>query len=106
MKVICAAIIIALAAGPALAEQKSPPRPEPGVPPKSQQEIEADKAAEQAYQKSLGNIPDKGPVDPWGSVRSDNAPKPVAKSTRPKPKNADYRNSDNKAAAKVQEPEH
>jgi hypothetical protein len=46
---------------------------------KSRQEIEADKEAERAYKKSLGNIPDQAPSDPWGNVRSDNAPKAPAK---------------------------
>jgi hypothetical protein len=34
------------------------------------------KEAERNYQKSLGRIPEqKGSSDPWGSVRSDSAPK-------------------------------
>lgn len=44
---------------------------------KSQTEIQAEKDAQRAYQRSLGNIPDKGPSDPWGAVRSD-AAKPAA----------------------------
>jgi hypothetical protein len=57
---------------------------------KSQTEIQADKDAQRAYQKSLGNIPDKGPSDPWGAVRSD-APKtatstPAAKTAKTKTK--------------------
>ena len=46
---------------------------------KSRQEIEADKEAERAYRKSLGNIPDQAASDPWGNVRSKNAPKAAAK---------------------------
>ena len=46
---------------------------------KTPQQIEADKEAQKAYQRSLGNIPDKGTADPWGNVRSDSAPKPAAK---------------------------
>jgi hypothetical protein len=43
-------------------------------------EKEADKAAERAYQRSLGNIPDKGSsTDPWGIARSTDAPKAAAK---------------------------
>lgn len=47
---------------------------------KSQAEIQADKAAARAYQNSLKNIPDTGPVDPWGGARSAETPK-----TAPKP---------------------
>jgi hypothetical protein len=46
---------------------------------KSPSDLEAEKAAEGAYKRSLGNIPDKGPSDPWGTVRPD-APKTIAKS--------------------------
>ncbi len=42
---------------------------------KSQQEIQAEKDSERAYKKSLRNIPDKAPTDPWGTVRSNEAPK-------------------------------
>jgi hypothetical protein len=45
---------------------------------KSATEKAADKAAERAYQKSLGNIPDQGPSDPWGAVRTTDAPKTAA----------------------------
>jgi hypothetical protein len=38
---------------------------------KSPSDVAAEKAAEKAYRKSLGNIPDKGPSDPWGAVRPD-----------------------------------
>jgi hypothetical protein len=46
---------------------------------KSRQEIEADREAERAYKRSLGNIPDQAAPDPWGNVRSENAPKATAK---------------------------
>jgi hypothetical protein len=80
MRVVLAAAMIALLAGPAYA-QGQPPVPRYGetATAKSPQEIAAEKEAEKAYQRSLGNIPDKGPSDPWGNVRSDSAPKPVAK---------------------------
>jgi hypothetical protein len=79
MRVFRAAAVIALLAGPAYAQSQSVPRYGDTAKPKSPQEIEADKEAERAYQRSLGNIPDKGPSDPWGNVRSESAPKPVAK---------------------------
>lgn len=79
MRVVLAAAMIALLAGPAYAQSQPVPRYGETAKPKSPQEIAAEKEAEKAYQRSLGNIPDKGPSDPWGNVRSDSAPKPVAK---------------------------
>jgi hypothetical protein len=46
---------------------------------KTLQELQADRAAERAYNNSLKNIPDKGPTDPWGAVRAPDAPKTAAK---------------------------
>jgi hypothetical protein len=43
--------------------------------PKTQVQKDADTAAERAYQRSLGSIPEKGSNDPWGTVRSNDAPK-------------------------------
>ena len=82
MRIFCAAAIFALLAGPAFAQEaeKSVPRYGEGTAPKTPQEIEAGKAADKAYKRALGNIPDQGPVDPWGSTRSANAPKDPAKS--------------------------
>ena len=80
MRVVLAAVMVALLAGPAYAQDvKQVPRYGEVDKDKTPQEKAAEKAAQQAYQKSLGNIPDQGPTDPWGNVRSDNAPKPVAK---------------------------
>ena len=39
----------------------------------------ASRDAERAYKRSLSNIPDEAPADPWGHVRSDSPSKPVAK---------------------------
>lgn len=87
MRVFCAAMIVALLAGPAYAQSV----PKYGEQPKekSEQEKQADKAAEQAYKRSLSNIPDQGPTDPWGAVRGNSdAPKdsaakaPKAKKTK------------------------
>jgi len=80
-------VIALLMAGPALAQQKSVPKDGDGDKEKSQSDIAAEKEAERAYQRSLGNIPEqKGTTDPWGAVRSDNAPKAAAKTPAPKPK--------------------
>jgi hypothetical protein len=81
MRVIFAAAMIAMLAGPAFAQLnggKSPPGPPPPAP-KSRQEIEAERAAERAYKDSLGNIPDKPAADPWGIARGVDAPKAAVK---------------------------
>jgi hypothetical protein len=83
MRIICAAAMILILALPAFAQSQNrgqTPGPPPAAP-KSQQEIEADRAAEQAYKKSLGNIPDQPPADPWGTARGTDAPKTAAKNT-------------------------
>jgi hypothetical protein len=86
MRVFRAAVIIALLAGPAFGQQANhvPAYREPDKE-KSQQEKAADKAAERAYNNSLGNIPDKAAPDPWGIARSTDAPQPAAKA-KPKTK--------------------
>ncbi len=57
---------------------------------KSQTDIAAEKEAEKAYQRSLGNIPVQKDSDPWGTVRSDSAPpKAAAKTAKPKATKAD-----------------
>jgi hypothetical protein len=83
MRIFCAAAILALLAGPALAQQKPVPRYGDLGEAKSPQEIEAEKATDKAYKRSLNNIPDQGPIDPWGNARSTDAPKSAAK-TGPK----------------------
>ena len=79
MRVFLAAAMIALLAGSAHAQSQSVPKYGEVDKDKTSQQIEADKEAERAYQRSLGNIPDKGATDPWGGVRTDSAPKPAAK---------------------------
>lgn len=80
MRVLIAAVTIAALATPAFAQQ--PHMQEYGQPDKDKTASEkaADKAAADAYQRSLGAIPDKGPQDPWGTVRSD-PPKSAASKT-------------------------
>jgi hypothetical protein len=73
-----AAIIAVMMAGPAYAQTNKPPAVPP-EPPKSQSEIDSDKAADKAYKKSLGNIPDKPPADPWGIARDADTPKAATK---------------------------
>ena len=86
MRVLHAAAIIALLAGPAYAQQKSVPKYGDAPVDKTRSEIEDDRAAERAYKRSLGNIPDQTPTDPWGNARSVEAPKAVAKPSPAKPK--------------------
>jgi hypothetical protein len=93
MRVFCAALIVASLAGTAYAQEDDHvQRYGEKDKEKSQIEKDADKAAARAYRNSLKNIPDQGPVDPWGNARSTDAPKvaakPAAKSTAkaaPKP---------------------
>jgi hypothetical protein len=86
MRVLCAAAVIALLAGPAYAQQKSVPRYGEAPAEKTRSEIEQDRTAERAYKRSLGNIPDQTPSDPWGNARSVDAPKAVAKPSPAKPR--------------------
>ena len=87
MKILGAVIVIVLLAGPAYAQTQSVPRYGEVDKEKSPTEKEADKEAERAYKRSLGNIPEQKSGDPWGAVRSDNAPPKAAAKTSPaKPK--------------------
>ena len=93
MRVFLAAVMVALMAGPAFAQQEPHVTYGEPEPDKTQAQKESDRQAERAYKRSLGNIQDKGSSDPWGTVRSDgNAPKNASKSapkaaakTAPKP---------------------
>src|SRR3981189_3941594 len=86
MRVLHAAAVIALLAGPAYAQQKSVPKYGDAPVEKTRSEIEEDREAESAYKRSLGNIPDRTPTDPWGNARSVDAPKAAAKPSPAKPK--------------------
>ena len=87
MRVFRAALVGAFLVGaflaPAYAQQQQVPKYGEETKDKSPQEIEADKAADRAYKRSLGNIPDQGPTDPWGTVRGNtDAPKASAAKTK------------------------
>jgi hypothetical protein len=75
MRVLGAAAMVALLAGPVHAQQKSVPQYGDVGKAKTQSEIDEEKATERAYKRSLGNVPDKGPVDPWGNARTVGEPK-------------------------------
>jgi hypothetical protein len=84
MRILCAAAVIAMLAGSAYAQDTHVPRYGEEDPDKTPEQLRSDKADSRAYQRSLGNIPDKGPIDPWGTARGTDAPKSAAKAT-PKP---------------------
>jgi hypothetical protein len=82
MKVFYAAAVVALLAGPAHAQTQSVPKYGELDKDKTPQEKASERDAERAYQRSLHNIPDQGgTADPWGTVRSESAPKTATKST-------------------------
>jgi hypothetical protein len=84
-RILGAMVVIAAFAGPAWAQSI----PKYGDPDKvkTPSEIAAEKDAERAYRRSLGNIPEQQKADPWGTVRSDSAPpKAAAKTPQAKPK--------------------
>lgn len=88
MKVCHVLAILVLSAAPALAQTKPVPRYGETDAKKSQGEIESERAADAAYRRSLGNVPNAGgSVDPWGTIRKDGPAKPAAKSTPPKQAN-------------------
>jgi hypothetical protein len=79
MRPFVLAVMIALASAAAYGQTATVPRAGEPDKDKTQQQINADRAAEEAYKRSLGSIPDRGVTDPWGNVRTDGPPKPVAK---------------------------
>jgi hypothetical protein len=85
-RILGAVAVIGLLAGSAAA-QRGPAKYGEEDKPKTPAEIAADKDAEKAYRRSLGNIPEQQKTDPWGTVRSDNAPpKAATKAPQAKPK--------------------
>jgi hypothetical protein len=70
-----------LLAGPAYAQSQPVPRYGETDKEKTPQQKAAERDTERAYQRSLGNIPEKaGTADPWGNVRTESTPKTAAKS--------------------------
>jgi hypothetical protein len=79
MRIFGAAAVIVLLAGPAYAQSPNI-NLIPELQSKSPEEKEADAARDKAYKESLKKIPDaKASSDPWGNVRSTDAPKAPAK---------------------------
>ena len=91
VRALSLAAAIMLLASPALAQIPKLNLLQDNRPTKTQEEKDAESAQEKAYRESLKKIPDgKPPADPWGTVRSNDAPaKSPAKSassTKPKAK--------------------
>ncbi len=78
MRVLHTVVMVMLLAAPAYA-QNAVPRYGETDKQKSPQQLESEREAERAYKRSLGNIPEQKASDPWGAVRSESAPKAVAK---------------------------
>ena len=78
---------VALLTGPAVAQMSTPNiNLMPETQSKTPEEKEADAIKDKAYRESLKKIPDaKASNDPWGTVRSTDAPK-AASPAKPKTK--------------------
>jgi len=86
MRMLSAAAVVVLLTAPAYAQMSTPNiNLMPELQSKSPEEKEQDAIKERAYKDSLKKIPDaKASSDPWGTVRSTDAPK--AAPAKPKTK--------------------
>jgi hypothetical protein len=75
MRVFRLAAAIILLASPAFAQVPPVNLLQDNKPSKSQEERDAEAARDKAYKESLKKIPDAKPADPWGNLRSSDAPK-------------------------------
>jgi hypothetical protein len=81
MRILGAAAVIALLAAPAYAQAPNV-NLIPELQSKTPEEKEAEAVRDKAYKESLRKIPDaKVSSDPWGNVRSGDAPKTSAKTS-------------------------
>ncbi len=89
MRAVLALIMIVFLSAPSFAQDTHVPRYGETDKEKTNAEKAADKAAVDAYKRSLSNIPEQGKTDPWGAARSTEAPKPApAKAAKAKAKPA------------------
>ena len=88
MKMIGIVAVMALLAGPAWAQTPNVQKYGDPDKVKTPADIAREKDAEQAYKRSLSNIPEQKSTDPWGTVRSDNAAPKAAAKAPAKPKAA------------------
>lgn len=85
MKVLRAAALLGLLIGSAAHAQSPNINLIPEMKSKTPEEIERDKQLDKAYKDSLRKIPDaKAPNDPWGAVRTPEAPPHAAAKTKGK----------------------
>ena len=73
-----AAVLVLVLVQPAFAQQKRLPAYGEEDKEKTFNERLDERERQKAYDRSMKNIPDKGPTDPWGTVRSNDAPKTAA----------------------------
>jgi hypothetical protein len=93
MRVFRLAAAILLLASPAFAQVPPLNLLQDNKPSKTQEEKDAEAARDKAYKESLKKIPDaKAPADPWGNVRSSDAPKTSANSAKTKTKSGSSSN--------------
>ena len=78
MKVFRIAAVMALLTAPAYAQMNPNINLVPEIQHKSPEEKEQEAAQQKAYKESLRKIPDAKASDPWGNVRSADAPKTSA----------------------------
>jgi hypothetical protein len=99
MRKIVLAAMFAVIAVPALAQDDHVPMY--GEQPKEKTESQKanDSRAERAYQRSLNNVPDQKPVDPWGSARGDDASKKSATPAKPAAKHSSKDSSKTKSGS-------
>jgi hypothetical protein len=95
MRIIAVAFLLSLIAGPVLAQDHVQQYREEDKE-KTQSQKADDQRAQRAYQRSLSNVPDQKPADPWGIARTDSTAKP------PKPD----AKAEGKSAAKTAAPKH
>jgi hypothetical protein len=82
MRKIAVAFLFALIAGAALAQDHVPQYGEQPKEKSATEKADEDRA-ERAYQRSLSNVPDQKPVDPWGTARGDDASKKSVAPAKP-----------------------
>ena len=83
MRKIAVAIMFALIAQTALAQDDHVPMYGEQAKDKTEAQKADDIRAERAYRRSLGNVPDQKAVDPWGTARGDEASKKPTTSAKP-----------------------
>ena len=87
MKALRLAAAIMLLSSPAFAQVPQLNLLQDNRPAKTQEERDAESATDKAYKDSLKKIPDaKAPSDPWGTVRSTDAPAAKSASSKAKAK--------------------